>query len=97
MGYWNIFNTILSSALLFLTRNLSWFIIKIKVDSNFGTQQVSIYVLIFVVFGQIDDTIFEMMLIVAFFKRFDSVSFEGLLVEMRKLFGLLISLSRDQL
>ena len=96
LGNRYVFNSILSCTLLFLAWNLSWFFIKIEGASNFGTEQVAIDVLVmWMILGQIDDTIFVMMHLMTFFERLNSVSFEGLLVEMCKLFRLFVGLTRN--
>jgi hypothetical protein len=50
-----------------------------------------------IAFGQIDDTIFVLVYLMAFFERLNSMSFQGLFVEMGELFSLFIGLTRNQL
>jgi hypothetical protein len=96
LGNRNVFDTILSCTLLFLAWNLSWLLIKIKVARNLWTEQVAIDVWV-IAFGQIDDTIFVLVYLMAFFERLNSMSFQGLFVEMGELFSLFIGLTRNQL
>lgn len=98
LGDRDVFDAILCSTLLFLARNLSWFFVEIEGARHFGTQEISIDILIMSsVLGQIHNTILEMMHLMRFFKRLDSVSFQSLFVEMGKLLGLFVGLARNKL